>query len=441
MMMPGFPIRAGCLVLAVLCGACNPGAFQVSPQISDGPPPAGRDAGEPNAGSGGEARAGQGGSTDAAAGGAGSSSTSGAGAAGGGKGGSASALAGAGGGMADACQRADPAAPVELVSMQEMGSVVQPDSVSLRLPGPITWIGSGKLVWLFAKNILSTTQPGVSALANHPSAAFVTRKDPTRLDESLSAGVPAPFVAPDSTSPQAELWPTALLREPPDAQDQASTGALVILQRVAADFSYDVLTTHLALDALTASGPLVPLFTGDDPKFSLGGYRGAEYGYLFSCTQDETVSDRGDPKHFPCTLARAAIADMDRRDRWRAYHASDEQWLADLKSGEPVLYGPSNALSVSRNNYLGRYIAVHSRWFSNEIIVQSAERIVGPWRVELTLSAPMPADGVAQVALEQPTLNASDCESSIWISYLAPRASSGGFPSEGEIKLLKVELK
>jgi hypothetical protein len=340
-----------------------------------------------------------------------------------------------------ACVRPDPNAAVQLVATHEMGSVRQPASVALRVPGPITWIGGGKLVWLFPKSLPSVAQAGSGIPPNYPSAAFAIRKDPGKLDERLVSGMPASFLGADSASPDIELWPTALLRSPPDAQGQASTGALAIVQRVAADFSYDVMTAHLAMDELSARAPLMPLFTGDEPKFSIGGYRGAEYGYLFACNEDPGVIDRGDPKHFPCRLARAPIAELEKHDSWRVYNATDAQWLADLTAGEPVLYGPQNALSVSFNNYLGRHLAVHSRWLSNEIVVQSAERPLGPWRTELTLSAPAPADGVAQFALEQPSLNASDCERAIWISYLAPRAMSGGFPSQGEIKLLQVELK
>jgi len=411
--------------LWVLAGvACQPGVF-------DRDVPRARDAGAGGGDAGKAAAAGSGGSV----GGAG-----GAGAGGPGAGGAGAGVAGAG--EQASCERADPDRAVQLVGMHDLGSVEQPQAVALRVPGPITWIGTGKLVWLFPKTGLDGVSARAGAPSNHPSAAFVGRKEPGRLDEPLGAdGLPEPFFAPAGVSPDVELWPTALLRLAPDDQGEATTGAVVIVQRVAADFSYDVLSTRVAVDALSTQEPLTPLFMGNDPRFSLGAYRGGEFGYLYACSEDTAVADRADPQRYPCKVARAPVTELDKREAWRAYHTSDKQWATDLTSAEPVLFGASNSLSVSHHSYLGRYLAVHSRWFSNEIVVQSGERPWGPWRVELTIKLPAPPAGVVQFALEQPSLASAECESAIYISYLWPLAADSVFPSRAEIRLLKVDLK
>jgi hypothetical protein len=184
------------------------------------------------------------------------------------------------------------------------------------------------------------------------------------------------------------------------------------------------------------------LFTGRDAKFSTGGFRGSEYGYLFACEEDTNIADRNDPARYPCKLARAKLAELEQHDSYRVYDPAQEMWLPDLGAGAPVIYGPPGMLSLSFNNYLGRYIAVHSRWFSNEVVVQSAKMPSGPWRQELSFTLPSPSVGVVGSALEQPALIEPDeCAKSIWVSYMAPTADAGGYPSAADIKLVRVELQ
>lgn len=391
------------------------------------PPPSGADA-SIDAGGG-----------EAGAGGQGGSSGSDGGA--GGIAGAQAGASGSAGSEAVACQRDDTAAPVSVRGMQDLGSVAQPQSVALRIPGPISWIG-GKLLWLFPKSIRTSGSVGADAAPNQPNAALLMGSDPTKLEEDLDPdGAPRRFLTADDENPSVELWPTALLRLPPPENEDTTKG-VVFVQRVNPNLSYEVWVARVARNSTSAQEPLTPLFTGTDGKFSIGGFRGNGYAYLFACEEDMSVAERSDPKHFPCRIARAKSAEIEQRDAYRVYDPNTKEWVADLSAGAPVIFGPGNLLSLSFNNYLGRYLAVYSRWFSNAAVVQSAEFPWGPWREEFTISLPEPADNVALAALEQSALTpAADCATSIWISYLSPTASTNGFPSAGEIKLIKVDIE
>lgn len=421
------------------------GEAQRPPEPSD----SGRDAGKPETSD--AAQAGRTGQSGENAGSSGSDAgTAGSGGAAGepqqaGSGGSAgdppaAGASGSAGEPSQVCQRADPDAAVALVEVREVGTVVSPTAIALRIPGPISWIG-GKLTWLFPKTIRPLNAIGADAAPNQPNAAFVTREDPTTLEEDLDPdGVPRRFLTADDANPMSELWPTALLRVPAPADQDNATGLAFV--RVSADLlSYDVAVARVSRNATAAQEPLSMLFTGSDGKFSTGGFRGNEYGYLFACSEDMTIPERGDPLRYPCKIARAKLAELESRDAYRVYDPAQQIWLQDLSAGAPVLYGPPGMLSLSFNNYLGRYIAVHSRWFSNEVVLQSAPSPVGPWREEFSFVLPSPTVGVVQAALEQPALLApEECARAIWVSYMAPTADTNGYPSAAEIKLVRVEL-
>jgi hypothetical protein len=355
-----------------------------------------------------------------------------------------SAAAGSGGSAGEAaevCQRADPDAAVSVKEVSEAGTVSSPASIALRIPGPISWIG-GKLTWLFPKTIRKDGALGADTAPNQPNAAFLSRDKPNVLEEDLDPdGVPRRFLTADDENATSELWPTALLRVPPPTDQENTTGLAFV--RVSRDLiNYDVAVGRVSRNTTTAQEPLTPLFAETDSKFSTGGFRGNEYGYLFACQVDANISDRNDPARYPCKVARAKLAELTQRDSYRVYDPAQEQWVADLSAGAPVIYGPPGMLSLSFNNYLGRYIAVHSRWFSNDVVVQTATMPAGPWREELSFTLPAPSVGVTQSALEQPALIAPEaCAKTIWVSYMSPTADTMGYPSAAEIKLVKVELQ
>lgn len=453
--------RAWLLIAWLAVAGCDPSPFEgAGPTLSEderaarservqsdgGTSERERDAGMQRTARGEKAEAGQGGQK-ARAGSRGEAGESGAGVAGekgnaagsGGEPASAGASGGAGQ-AAEVCQRADPDAPVRLGEVHEIGTVSSPASVVLRIPGPISWIG-GKLLWLFPKTNRSMGAVGADAAPNQPHAAYIAREEPLKLEEDLDPdGVPRRFLTADDVMPNTELWPTALLRSAA-AMGQDAMGGVAFVRRTNPDLSYDVMIGRVARNTTTAQEPLTALFTGSEGKFSTGAFRGSEYAYLFACYEDMSVAERAELMHFPCKIARAKNAEIEQRDSYRVYDPSRDNWVSDLSAGGPVLYGPSSLLSLSHNNYLGRYIAVHSRWFSNQVIVQSAKSPWGPWRQEFAIDLPTPAASVILAAAEQPALLAPmECARSIWISYLSPTAAADGYPSEGEIKLIRADL-
>ena len=407
---------------------------QPGEQVDSGPRDAGSDASEPpQAGRGSAGASGNDGGSAGEKAAAGSGGVAGT-----------SPAAGSGGNAgepAELCQRADPDAAVSVSDVREAGTVSSPASIALRIPGPISWIG-GKLTWLFPKTIRKDGALGADTAPNQPNAAFLSRDTPTTLEEDLDPdGVPRRFLTADDEQATSELWPTALLRVPPPTDQDNATGLAFV--RVSRDLiTYDVAVGRVSRNTTTAQEPLTPLFIESDSKFSTGGFRGNEYGYLFACQEDTNVEDRNDPARYPCKAARAKLGELTRRDSFRVYDPALEQWVADLSAGAPVIYGPPGMLSLSYNNYLGRYIAVHSRWFSNDVVVQTAKMPAGPWREEVSFTLPSPSVGVAQNALEQPALIAPDeCAKTIWVSYMSPTADAMGYPSAAEIKLARVELQ
>lgn len=292
-------------------------------------------------------QAGQGGGAVAAAGSGGGQAAAGSG----GRAGTSTA-AGSGGSAgepAELCQRPNPDAAVSVSEVREAGTVASPASVALRIRGPISWIG-GKLTWLFPKTIRKDGALGADTAPNQPNAAFLSRDTPTTLEEDLDPdGVPRRFLTDDDEQPTSELWPTALLRVPPPTDQDNATGLAFV--RVSRDLiNYDVAVGRVSRNTTTAQEPLAPLFTESDSKFSTGCFRGNEYGYVFACQEDTSIADRNDPARYPCKVARAKLAELTQRGSYRVYDPAQEQWVADLSAGAPVIYGPPGLLSLSFNN-------------------------------------------------------------------------------------------
>jgi hypothetical protein len=347
---------------------------------------------------------------------------------------------GSAGAPAEVCQRSDTDAAVRARMVHEPVTVASPGAIALRIPGPISWIG-GKLTWLFPKSIRAMNGAGADTAPNQPHAAFVDRANPTQLDEDLEPdGVPRRFLTGDDANPVTELWPTALVRVPPPSDQETATGLAFV--RTSSDLvTYDVHIGRVARNSTAAQEPLAPLFTGTDAKFSTGAHRGSEYAYLFACTENEALAD-DDPLRFGCKIGRAKLAELERHDSYRVYDPEQDSWLEDLSAGAPVVYGAASLLSLSYNNYLGRYLLVHSRWFSNDVIVHTAPSPWGPWREDLAITLPTPEANVLQSALEQPALIEPEaCASTIWISYMSPTADSGGYPSRADVKLVQIDLE
>ena len=112
------------------------------------------------------------------------------------------------------------------------------------------------------------------------------------------------------------------------------------------------------------------LFQGDEPGFGTGAVEDGGFLYLYatSCQGLDCSS----------IVARAPLADALDRSAWRFY-AGDGSWAADWSSAERVLSG-ANGMSIHWNEYLGRFLAVHTLSpFGSGIAIQTADRPEGPW--------------------------------------------------------------
>lgn len=322
---------------------------------------------------------------------------------------------------------------------EDLGTVAQPAGLGLRMPGQMAWI-EGRLLWVFPKTTLSSGSLRPNTPPNYPNAAFLNIARPTTPNEiNTNDGNPFAFIDAVPDAPTTELWPVGVMAI---GKGETKLGGMAFVRRVAADFTYDVWTVHIPGDSTVAQPPAIPLFTGTDPKFSTGVYRGTNNVYVFACLED-TTTEQNDPKHFGCRIARSVITEAQQRESYRAYQQSADgsvAWVANLAAATPVLFGASDLLSVTFNQYLGRYLAVYSRFFSDQLVVQSAAEVQGPWREEFSIDLPKPKAGWNAYATEQSALRGT-CDPAIWITYLAPTQVTGNYPSASEIKMLKVGVQ
>jgi hypothetical protein len=105
-------------------------------------------------------------------------------------------------------------------------------------------------------------------------------------------------------------------------------------------------------------------------------------------------------------LARTPHGREAEPDQWRFYDGTD--WSADPARAAPVFEDAPGELSVSWNPHLKRFVAVHARVLSREVVARGSDRPEGPWSAEtLLFRVPPPAagdPGFVYAGKEQPLL-------------------------------------
>jgi len=128
------------------------------------------------------------------------------------------------------------------------------------------------------------------------------------------------------------------------------------------------------------------LFEDGDPAFGSAAVIHGDYLYSYGCKLRE------DQK--PCKLGRVEIEHLYDRSRWQ-YFAGDA-WSSNIDAASTVFNG-NDMMTVGWNAYLGRYLAVYSRVFSNSVVMRTAETLEGPWSSEevlFTAQKPLVGDNV-----------------------------------------------
>jgi hypothetical protein len=142
-------------------------------------------------------------------------------------------------------------------------------------------------------------------------------------------------------------------------------------------------------EVLRSAGALFPApMSGSDPApwrpaFISGAVAiadaGTEYVYVYGCQPNPNNPDeqQSGAHEGPCRLARVPRSDVAMGERYRYWSGTD--WVDDVSRAAIVLDHAPSGLSVSHNDYLGKYLAVHSGpW--NTVVLRWADRPEGPWQ-------------------------------------------------------------
>ena len=129
-----------------------------------------------------------------------------------------------------------------------------------------------------------------------------------------------------------------------------------------------------------------------------------------------------------CYLARVMPENIDSVENYEYFTGNSngyiENWNTDVNKAVPLFDGMPNELSVSWNEYLGSYLAVHSLEIWGEIVARTAPNPWGPWSdytvlhtVEAERKLDLPYPPLIYAAKEHPEL-AGDNGKIIYITYI-----------------------
>ena len=126
------------------------------------------------------------------------------------------------------------------------------------------------------------------------------------------------------------------------------------------------------------------LFDADEPPWGSGAVTAGDWLYTYGCRRDLNSLA------VPCRLARVPLSRALDRSAWRFYAGGS--WSADWRSARPVI-DAFYQLSVAWNDYLGKYVAVHSCIASHLIFIRTADHPEGPWSAEVRIEGLPPFVG------------------------------------------------
>jgi hypothetical protein len=122
-------------------------------------------------------------------------------------------------------------------------------------------------------------------------------------------------------------------------------------------------------------------FGPDEPEWGSAALVVGAWMYAYAC------EDQGGSS---CLLARVPLATALNRAAWQ-YFVANGRWSGNWRDARPVLQGrigiQSGILSVHWNSFLGKFLAIHSRWLGAQITIRLADHPEGPWSDAGTMEA------------------------------------------------------
>jgi hypothetical protein len=111
------------------------------------------------------------------------------------------------------------------------------------------------------------------------------------------------------------------------------------------------------------------LFSAEEPAWGSGTVVAGDVLYAYACQRSGQET--------PCRVARVSLADALDREAWRFY-VGNQRWSVNWREAIPVMDG-ADYLTVHWNEYLGRYLAIHSVPGERTIALRTADSPEGPW--------------------------------------------------------------
>ena len=116
------------------------------------------------------------------------------------------------------------------------------------------------------------------------------------------------------------------------------------------------------------------------PQFSAAILSADDWLYCYGVTGHESGIQQA-------YLARVRPGDIEDRDQYAYLSGPEPTWSPDIADAIPLFDGPPNELSISWNDYLGSYLAVHSYGTEGRQVGRTAPQPWGPWSEPVTLWA------------------------------------------------------
>lgn len=111
----------------------------------------------------------------------------------------------------------------------------------------------------------------------------------------------------------------------------------------------------------------------EQPHFAAAALHGPDDRlYLYGALQGPDLVQRS-------YLARVRATELGRLDRWEYLCGPEPAWSPQAEAAIPLFAGMPNEHSVSWNQHLGCYLAVHSLELSGRIVARTAPAPWGPW--------------------------------------------------------------
>lgn len=162
------------------------------------------------------------------------------------------------------------------------------------------------------------------------------------------------------------------------------------------------------------------LFWGkDDPQFGSAALLSddSQWVYLLGVNKDERQTQLSNLARVPA----AALAD---RRQYEFFCGRQKMWSSDVADAKAIFNGPPNEQSLSFNQHLGCYLAVHSMDISGQIVARTAENPWGPWSdphlittIKPVRKKPLPYPPLVYAAKEHPVLSDNGGKT-IYITYV-----------------------